>query len=100
MAERTTTTCENSWPSKREAFTLGYTLGHLQATVDAQKMQNSPPRSGDSWTQRGLRRAKAWAEGYELVSKLWAWQRRLAWPSLIVSWSWEHVIWLLRLLLG
>lgn len=49
MAERMTTisTSESCWPSKREAFNLGYTIGHLQATVDIHKAQKQPaPKSG------------------------------------------------------
>lgn len=96
MAERMTTIQENSWPTKREALELGYTLGYLQATVDIHKMQQQT--SGDGATNWLLSRIKVWAERYELVSKLWGMRHRLAWSILIAGW-WDYLLWFVRLLL-
>jgi hypothetical protein len=98
MAERTTTP-EISWPSKREMLDLGYTLGYLQATVDHHKMQQSPPMSGGGRIGKLLKAAKDWADGFEMLQRLWALRRPLGLTVLIASW-WEHLIWLLRLIVG
>jgi hypothetical protein len=98
MAERIIP--ETCWPSKRDVLDLGYTLGYLQATVDLSKMhQQSPPMSGDGKIGRILRRAKDWADGFELLQRLWALRRPLGLTVLIASW-WEHLLWLLRLIVG
>lgn len=50
----TNTSERSSWPTKRDALDLGYTLGYLQATVDIHKMQ-PPPTHGTGWmTFRGM----------------------------------------------
>lgn len=47
-----THTSESSWPTRKEAFELGLTLGYLQAT---HKMQQQPPMSGGGrMTLRGV----------------------------------------------
>lgn len=96
--ERQTQTSDASWPNWRDA--LSYRLGYLQATVDIMQAQQkqSPPISG-GWMQRTIAKAKLLWTAYEMGSKLWAWQRRLALPILIASW-WDSLIWLVRLLLG
>ena len=92
MAERTNTTSTSEpWPTWRDA--LSYRLGYLQATVDFHNMRK--PSSGDGWMQT----IKLWMERYELASKLWALRRPAGLTLLIASW-WEHILWLLRHIVG
>lgn len=67
--ERPTTTCGGCWPSKREAFQIGLTLGHSLATAEFHKMQQ--PKSGL------LSQIK---EGLNLLGLLYK-----AWP--LLSWT-------------
>jgi hypothetical protein len=76
-----------------------YHLGYLQCWKDIHESQQSQPKSGDGRMQSILSKAKAWAEGYELASKLWGMRHRLAWSLLIAGW-WDYLAWLVKFILG
>ena len=97
--ERPTTTCGGCWPSKREAFQIGLTLGHSLATAEFHKMQQQQPKSGDDWIQKTLSGIKVWVDRYELAQKLWALRRPAGLTLLIASW-WDQFMWLVRLIVG
>jgi hypothetical protein len=92
MDERTSQmrNSDGSWPTWRDK--LHYRLGYLQATVD---MQTAPKSGG--WIRKALSGGKDLFEGFEMGSKLWRMQQRIALPVLIVSW-WDYVVWFVRLL--
>lgn len=96
MAEPQSKTSGDCWPTKREAFNLGLTLGHALATAEFHKMQKP---SGDGTMSSLVNSIKVWAERYELLSKLWAMRGRLSFVILIAGW-WDYLLLLLRFITG
>jgi hypothetical protein len=87
------TKISDCWPTKREAFNLGVKFGHLLAEAEFHKMQQP------SYGQGLMQSLKVWVERYELASKLWALRRPAGLTLLIASW-WEHILWLVRHIVG